>query len=568
MANGRLANCLIPPYSGVELYSNTSGSSASISISTQVIDSTTNSEVTTTVGTSSTTLTAVNDLSTTGCYCRLIGYHIDSDGYYGAFAANTTTPSCPHVNRYIACDGTVTDGFTTTTVTSIPFGGSEVVNPLLRYSNSSVAAPECCPGMSAVLGFVPFPNSSTSSWALLTKFTAPSPNCAATTLVNPCCNSRYSGGAGYICCSGGFGGAINYYALDNISGGCYCVGTCYDEAASIVFDGVFLIFNRVCGCTCSSSFIRGGNISSICICDCGYINSNCRLAMHCLEGFCGFNYNCWYCNSNGARISPFGVHSAASKDVFIQTHFLQGSTRYVTLPTNYCLITSCCVSNNWCYKNVVDTIITPAVSSNCELPVKYLSYNPNTKCVYMMVRSAKSNECGIFTINTNTLCSCYGTFTNSLSISNLVCVTLETTPLYCKVADFPEIMTCSYYTSPFMCVSCIFRSGPSLWTISIYNCSTSAWDTFASTNLVDWKNTTTKLDYYESDTRQISSTPSCIYRYCNCYMSNVDYSGMIDYKISANNYERTGVVVSNGDKVFVNNNSSKCMSAQVWGYEG
>ena len=119
-----------------------------------------------------------------------------------------------------------------------------------------------------------------------------------------------------------------------------------------------------------------------------------------------------------------------------------------------------------------------------------------------------------------------------------------------------------------MCVSCIFRSGPSTWSISIYNCSTSAWDTFTSTDLVDWENTTTKLDYYESDTSQISSAPSCIYRYCNCYMSNIDYSGMIDYKISANNYERTGVVVSNGDKIFVNNNSRKCMSAQVWGYEG
>jgi hypothetical protein len=51
-------------------------------------------------------------------------------------------------------------------------------------------------------------------------------------------------------------------------------------------------------------------------------------------------------------------------------------------------------------------------------------------------------------------------------------------------------------------------------------------------------------------------------------MSNVDPSGMLDYKVSANNYERTGVVISNGDRINVNNNSDKCMSVQVWGYEG
>ena len=43
---------------------------------------------------------------------------------------------------------------------------------------------------------------------------------------------------------------------------------------------------------------------------------------------------------------------------------------------------------------------------------------------------------------------------------------------------------------------------------------------------------------------------------------------MIDYKLSANQYERTGVVLSDGDRVFVNNDADTCLSFQIWGYEG
>lgn len=568
MANGRLASCLIPPYSGVELYSNNSGSAASISINAQVINSSANSEITTNVGTSSTTLGAVNDLTETGCYCRLIGYHIDSDGYYGAFTANTTTPSCPHVNRYIACDGTVTAGFTTTTVSNIPFGGSEIVNPLLRYETQSVSpCTETFAGNSAVIGIIPSPCCNT--WVLLNKYTAGSKDCVAKTLVNPCCNSTYLTGCLSICCARACGGAINYYSLETLYGqNCYDFYSEYTNLTSIAMDSRTIYLGRICGCTCGTtgSFVcvRTANTSCTYCCTC----SNDQNSIGYLCGFCSQNGcgcdSCWCCNSFGCRISSFGVHTAATEGVIVVSHWVKDPVRYLIAPTNGILLQNCLC----CYNKVVDLLITPPIASSCELPIKYLSYNPNTNCVYMMVRSTKSNQCGIFTINKDVICSCYGFRSNNCGYDNITCTTLESTSFYCKVADFPEIMTCSYYTSPFMCVSCIFRYGTSSWSISIYNCSTSAWDTFVSSNLIDWNSATNSLGYYENDTRQINSTINCVYRSCNCFMSNVDYSGMTDYKVSANNYERTGVVVSNGDKVFINNNSSNCMSAQVWGYEG
>jgi len=572
MASGRLANCLIPPYSGVELYSNTSGSSASISISAQVIDQSADSEITTTVGTSSTTLSGITTLASTGCYCRLTGYHLDSNGYYGAFTASTSAPSCPNVNRYIASNGTCTVGFSTSDTSCIAFGGSETVNPLLRYGTTSVATPECCPGMSAVLGFVPAVCCTcTSGWHILNKFTVTSENCAATTFVNPCCNSTWSGVCGSICLAAGLCGATNYYALDSISDGngagnyCFCTSCC--NSAFIYNDNQYIRFGIVCGCTCAPSFTCGQTINSI-----QYYCSGAGGPNSPLYCFLGYNVtasacNCtcfWYYNASGCKISPYGVQTAATCGVYIHEHYFRDPVRYLITPTNGCFLCSCynCVSY------AVDTFICSAGSS-CELPVKYLSYNPQTRCVYMMVRSQNSDECGIFTVSVSTLCSCYsGSKTGSLTSSNLYCVTLQSSPLFCKVADFPEIMTCSYYTNPLMCVSCIFRSGTSTWSMSIYNCNTTAWDTFVTSNLIDWESSTTTFNYFENDTSIIKNAINCVYRQCNCFMSNVNYSGMTDYKVSANNYERTGVVISNGDKVFVNNNSNKCMSAQVWGYEG
>jgi hypothetical protein len=51
-------------------------------------------------------------------------------------------------------------------------------------------------------------------------------------------------------------------------------------------------------------------------------------------------------------------------------------------------------------------------------------------------------------------------------------------------------------------------------------------------------------------------------------MSNMDCSGLIDYQFSGNQYERNGIVLSNGDRVMLNNNSDEKVNAQIWGYEG
>ena len=69
-------------------------------------------------------------------------------------------------------------------------------------------------------------------------------------------------------------------------------------------------------------------------------------------------------------------------------------------------------------------------------------------------------------------------------------------------------------------------------------------------------------------TTTVTADYACIVDDCNCFFANIDCSGLIDYKLSMNQYERTGIVLSDGDRIMVNNNGDVKTSFQVWGYEG
>ena len=111
--------------------------------------------------------------------------------------------------------------------------------------------------------------------------------------------------------------------------------------------------------------------------------------------------------------------------------------------------------------------------------------------------------------------------------------------------------------------------------MDIYNHTTAKWDSYSTANLHEWSlvqdsEGTDPFRLKISNTLEIQSTTNfaCIVTTCNCFMSNIDCSGLIDYFVSANQYERNGIVLSNGDRVMINNNSDEKLNAQIWGYEG
>ena len=267
-----------------------------------------------------------------------------------------------------------------------------------------------------------------------------------------------------------------------------------------------------------------------------------------------------------------------------------------------------------------------------ELPIKYFTYHPGCDCHYFMVRTGPATAsfcggvhpgCGIFSVNmkcirsyqqrrcicaggacgsdTATVTNCYFSCCNGTygGPSATAWVPLEpsglnnhpnkdamfgyTVPnangvgiasiLFCKLANFPEAWTCSYYTRPRMCVSCLFRYEHCAWSIGVYNCCTCGWDAFTTKDLVNWSSIPGTVVACQDPCIYccLRASPACIDRCCDCFTANMECEGIIDQCVPINQYERTGVVLSAGDKIFVKNygaSGAGKVSFQVWGYEG
>ncbi len=115
--------------------------------------------------------------------------------------------------------------------------------------------------------------------------------------------------------------------------------------------------------------------------------------------------------------------------------------------------------------------------------------------------------------------------------------------------------------------------------MGVYNCDDKQFDPFITSDLISWKaspspGSISETVICDSPNNCIVEymTTDCVYRISGNYDSNVCREGILDWKLSFNNYERTGVILDCGDRLFVNNieNSSigTSFNFQVWGYEG
>ena len=224
-----------------------------------------------------------------------------------------------------------------------------------------------------------------------------------------------------------------------------------------------------------------------------------------------------------------------------------------------------------------------------EYPIKYIAWNPFDSYVYMAVRSANPEECGIFRIDPDKQrkfhgphCGCdveYGCVSNvrsqSFWLGTWASSMKDSLLDYCKISDWPACWAHSKYKIDSFCVSCLFRNQRCNWIMDIFNHTTAKWDSYSTSNLYQWSlvNDSTGTDPFKLKINntldlRVSDNCACIITTCNCFMSNMDCSGLIDWCISANQYERNGIVLSNGDRVMINNNSDEKLNAQIWGYEG
>jgi len=131
-----------------------------------------------------------------------------------------------------------------------------------------------------------------------------------------------------------------------------------------------------------------------------------------------------------------------------------------------------------------------------------------------------------------------------------------------------------------MCTTCIHRVEKSLWAIGVYNCVDEKMDPFISSDLINWSKSPSGPN--ECSTTVICSDPAnciveylsttCKWRVCTSFDASVCQSGIVDWKLAFNNYERTGYIIPDGGRLFLQNIASGSIGTSfalnVWGYEG
>ena len=337
---------------------------------------------------------------------------------------------------------------------------------------------------------------------------------------------------------------------------------------------------RYCGCFC---------------CECGRWCRN-RYQCCCISQFTDcYSWFCclccwqhwsegWTCNHQSCRMNPYGgVAGAATQCAIVRHHRTQTDVQMYFIGNMYACTWYC--ERCSCHMHMLDLWICPNKygSTNChtnEYSIKYLSWNPQKCCTYLAIRSGSDQHCGIF--------SWFGSGQGreyrdwQLNNGGLSCIYPCDTTYFCKVADFPTEWAQDKYNCPIMCTTCIHRVEKCLWAIGVYNCDDKKMDPYLSSDLINWR--ASPVDETTISESVVCADPAnciveymnsvCKWRVCTSFDDFVCKEGMIDYKLSFSNYERTGVILDCNERIFMQNiaNPSAGIGTdygfQIWGYEG
>lgn len=581
MANGRLGYTTIPPYSSCVVYCNDSGSSASISVNSQVISSSGNTELTVGIGTTTSVVTSgITTVATGATFNTIIGPTFASPSNYDTYCGTFVASQCDTFHYNYIASGPTGIGTTTTFDELTASSGiccrslitGEIVNPALRLGECAYT------GISSsnLTGFYPFSCSTVCRVFTYTEYELADTNAAGMLISNPCCSACCNVLYCDICrCSIGSdvaAVAYDWYAI-KCGYGMVCGTTCTrfeDGLISICYGNPdYLKFYTWTGC-CNTTQCTTNTVNMVC---------NIPKSIADWSGTSCLCIGCDFAPICNCNCGPFlrGVNLAASGQIGTVVLNLPVNTsqlqRYTFFPMSYNL--TCCIFTQWthwfcnctvglCGSGVINLCFNPR--SACEYAIKWLSYNPTADCVYFM-----ADDClhaGIYSINKENLfcflcknlaAGCYPTCCGY--ICDMSCY-------FTKVSNIPS----AFANSNLCCIKNLYKTSENLWGIAIKNCTGTCFETFVSSDLINWTNSTCSYSQALTDDNSKfisnSSACDCLFTTCNCFFGNVSCSGLTDYKVSANNYERTGVVISDGESVVVNNNSCYTMNAQVWGYEG
>lgn len=207
--------------------------------------------------------------------------------------------------------------------------------------------------------------------------------------------------------------------------------------------------------------------------------------------------------------------------------------------------------------------------------IVFFQYNPADQLHYIGLAEGNStNTIHLVTMDNSMLQAKANNSFIELSFSNMPTSTAAATWGYNYVGTVPSFTaSASLSFSDANTTSSCMRIGTSLWAATISRMgSTIAAETIYSTDLKTWK---TAAAYYSPndytgtiDITDIKSNSGAVVA-SKSNISNLGATGVLENNLAFTQYERTGLVLSNGDRILVQNeDSTNSMVMQVMGFEG
>ena len=210
--------------------------------------------------------------------------------------------------------------------------------------------------------------------------------------------------------------------------------------------------------------------------------------------------------------------------------------------------------------------------------VVYHEYNPHNKKIYTLMNmglgSAPTMKRVLFEWDTDKLYSLQSSGTQGYSSSNgtgriendwqtrIFDAGLATD----KTSSIPDAFT----SNTVKVIAPMMRVADKRWVIGVRDpyASPSVASYWQTTDLQNWTQISSS-NYYEEnydDDTFVESTGSVTNKITNNFGSLPD-AGLLEHELSVNNYERTGLVLSNNDKVYVRNHGDTAVAVSAMGYE-
>ena len=601
MAKGRLRSTTIPAYGASEIYHNSSSDEASITIHGQVISETANSKISvgaTTIDYTTTIITSgISTTTTVGPYNCLLAVNVcDNAGeIYNGYSMNTGSNICltAYNPSYVSTGGTsyckpygITQTICSSTSPCCHVSCFEHYGLQFTMVHPKILA-ECGKGRFIAANYSCTTGTGVDSCLVLACFGCHNDDVALT--LNSCLNSvascftHASNAEVYATCGDCMPTA---WYIDLWTCRTFMIGhrrnfipTC-SQCAGLRACEISMVL-----CGCSRTMTPGcANIDIFCSdgriqCRAFLIN-NCTFTAledptsHYSKGpMWGGGCEVYFAHAMGT-LATTGVNSFYLKSI----ETLKG--------LNNCQLNSCCnlangggkitsvctlctYESSTCSQGRAVLVTVDAGDLEARYPIKWFAYNPMVKCHFFMIHNGGTDD-GIYKVDNTTLGQCVCCNIEVGTGRRFFTHTAATAPIT-KVADVPTAFT-GVGSPAELCYGRLYQSDFCYYSMPVNNGTN--WSIMSSTDLVTWssaRNDTTccYVQLTESGNRTyVSSGGSGICLVSNNYDNCIDVSGIIDYKVEANQYQQNGVVLSAGDRLYAKNESNATTAFNVWGYEG